>query len=756
MAAQNRCPILVTFMLIPYDDHFSHMTALTPCEPKSAQAGYSGTERMHAEIASGFVSPRSRGAEAALRKSGLDLVGDLPWGAHFCQFYSTGDDLLDILAPYFAAGLAANEFCMWIVSEPLGVDAAEAGLRKIVPELDAHLAAGQIKILGFDQWYTRGGAFDAERVTQGWQDKLDDALRRGFDGLRLTGNTSWLTKDDWADFRSYEEHVGRILKSKRILALCGYCLDKCDAAEILDVVARHEFALIRRGGEWEIIKSLDYHRTQQELQESEERFRLLIEGAPDTAAFMLDAEGRIANWNDSAERIGGWAAAEIVGRHVSILYPAERREHLQRTLELAATQGVFKDQGERVRKNGSLFLADVLITPLRDETGRLRGYAKMLRDVSERRRVEQESIASQARLRATVEGAVDAIITIDQSGVMLSLNSAALRLFGYELGDSIGRNVKMLLPEPFRSGHDGYLADYLRTGEATIIGTGREVVGQRKDGSTVPLELTISEASYDGNRLLIAYLRDLTERRKTETHMQKLRADRLDLMAQMAAGVAHEINQPLSAIATYLSTARRLLRRQPGESAETVEGILDSAVAQVMRAAQIIGHLRGFVASAEPDKTLQSLHELIRHACSVTDGNAKNSNVEVTLDLAAACDSVIIDKVQIRQVLVNLKRNAIEAMQGSAKRELVISTRLVEGGMIRTDIADTGAGLSDDMSLLFEPFITTKTHGLGVGLSVSHSIVEAHYGNLWAESNPGGGAILSFTLPLADEHISDS
>ncbi len=710
---------------------------------------------MHAEVISGFSSPPSRGTRGAFRKSGLDVVGDVPWGTHFCQFYATADDLLETLAPYLAAGLEANEFCMWITSPPLGAEDAKAGLSRLVPELEARLASGQIEILDFEQWYTGAGGFDVDRAVRGWLCKLEAALQRGFEGMRLTGNTFWLEEDDWPHFARYEAEIDRILGSKRILALCTYSLEKCGTPEILDVIARHEFALIRRGGRWESIKSLAYHRTQQALSESEERFRLLLEGAPDYAIFMLDPDGRIVSWNDGAQRIGGWTAEEALGNHFSILYPAERNP--QRELELAVAQGAFKDEGERVRKDGSVFYADVQITPLYDDEGRLRSYAKVIRDITERKRAERELMASEARLRATIEGAVDAIVTIDESGAMLSLNSAALRLFGYELAETIGRNVKMLMPEPFHGEHDRYLSEYQRTGEAKIIGSGRDVSGRRKDGSIFPLELTISEATNGGHRLFIGFMRDLTERHKAEARMQRLRVDRLDLMAQMATGVAHEINQPLSAIATYLSAARRLLQREPEAGAGKVDQILDSAAAQVMRAGQIIGHLRGFITRGEPDKTLQSLHDVIRGACDFTDLNAKNVNVDVTLRLDAPCDRVIIDRVQIRQVLVSLKRNAIEAMHASETRELVISTTLLDGGMIRTDIADTGAGLAEEvLNVLFEPFMTTKTHGLGVGLSVSRSIVEAHYGHLWAEANPGGGAILSFTLPLADADFDES
>jgi two-component system sensor kinase FixL len=580
---------------------------------------------MQVEVVSNSCAP-SFGTRAALRNSGLDVVGDVPWGTHFCQFYATADDLLETLGPYFAAGLAANEFCFWIASAPLSAEQARIGLRRFVPDIEKYFARGQIEIIDHDQWYTREGKFEADRVLQAWLDKLEHVSRCGFDGLRLTGNTFCLEETDWSNFTHYESEVSRILLSKPILAVCSYALEKCGFAEILDVIARHEFVLVRRNGRWETVKTFGHLRTQRALEASEERFRLLVDNARDYAFFTLDPDGCIADWNEGARRLAGWRAEEIVGRDVSVLHPSV--EDARRALALAAARGEHREEGERVRKDGSSFHADALITALRDRKGRLRGYANVVRDVSERAR-----------------------------------------------------------------------------------------------------------------------------RRQEEARFEKLRADRLDLLAQMATGVAHEINQPLSAIATYLSAARRVLRRQPARAESSVDAILDSAIAQVMRAGQIIGRLRGFISHGEPDKTLQSLHGVIHDACAFTDLDARSVKVEVKLELHAADDWVIVDRLQMRQVLVSLKRNAIEAMHASEKRQLTISTSLVEGGMVRTDIADTGAGLSEDLSSrLFEPFQTTKEHGLGVGLSVSRSIIEAHYGNLWAEANPGGGTILSFTLPLAGRH----
>ncbi|HEY8064930.1 MAG TPA: PAS domain S-box protein [Methylosinus sp.] len=702
---------------------------------------------MQAETATEFVTLRSR-SERLSRPSGIEGAGDLPWGTHFCQFYETVDDLLDIVAPYFAAGLGANERCLWIASPPLTVAAAKARLSLLVPDLEADLAGRRIDIVSCEEWYLRTGEMNGEQLLGDWRAFYDAALRDGFDGLRANGNAFEHDAGDWPLIMAYEKGLGALHDSHRMLTLCSYSLRMIGAAEIVEVIARHEFALIRRGGRWETIKSLDYERARKALRQSEEHFHLLAQGAPDSAILTLDPQGRIVAWSAAAARITGWLHDEILGRRLSILHPDAQDDALP---DSVSEHGIVKRQDALRRRDGSVFPAEERIAALRDDADNLYGYAVMITDLSEKSRAEQERRTGEARLRAIVEGAVDAIVIIDEKGVIQALNSAATRLFGRAAGEAIGLSVDILFSEPLR---DARLAP-LHADETAPADADPERLGRRKDGSAFPLELSISETAEDGDRLFVLFLRDLTDRRRAEAQMSKLRADRLDLMAQMAASVAHEINQPLSAIATYLSAARRVLRRGAAEPTD-LEAILDSAVAQVTRAAQIISHLRGFVTRAEPDKTMQRLHDIIRDACAFTDMARSNVKVVTTLDLEAADDCVIVDRIQIRQVLVNLKRNAIEAMHGAEKRELLISTRLIEGGMIRTDIVDSGAGLSEDVvNVLFEPFITTKTHGLGVGLPVSRAIVEAHYGTLWAEQNPGGGARLSFTLPLADDRLEE-
>jgi two-component system CheB/CheR fusion protein len=398
-------------------------------------------------------------------------------------------------------------------------------------------------------------------------------------------------------------------------------------------------------------------------------------------------------------------------------------------------------------RNGNWYL--MRLRPYRTVEDKIDGVVVTFVDIGERRRAEDALRDSEARTRAVIDGVADAIITIDEHGTILSHNAATTAMFGYSSHELLGHNVNMLTPEPHRSQHDGYILRYLRTGEARLIGSNREVEGRRKDGSLFPAELGVSEIRHGHERLFIGFVRDLSERRRFEARLSRLHANRLDSMADMATALAHELNQPLAAASNYLTTARNMLGGEAASTPRPVDEALDKASAQMLRAGQIVSHMREFMARGEPDKVEQGLHELIRRACELARPLGREANVEIILRLDAAEDAVLADRIQIEQAILNLMRNGIEAMSDARERKLTLSTTL-EDGMIRTDVSDTGPGLSPSTRAeLFVPFTSTKSEGLGIGLSISRSIIEAHYGTIWADANPAGGARFSFTLPLA-------
>ncbi len=477
----------------------------------------------------------------------------------------------------------------------------------------------------------------------------------------------------------------------------------------------------------------------------------LSEVVTDHAVFMLDAEGRVARWNGGVERLTGWPAAEAVGRPFALLYDRDEAAagRPQHDLALALRTGRCETQGIRIRRDGSSVVATAIVTPLDAASGG--GFVVVLRAMTDKTAMVEALEAREAHLRSILDTVPDAMVVIDEHGIIQSFSSGAERQFGYQPEEVIGRNVSLLMPSPYRESHDGYLERYLRTGERRIIGIGRVVVGERKDGSTFPIELNVGEMRSGDRRFFTGFIRDLTERQQTEARLQELQAElvhvsRLTALGEMASNLAHELNQPLSAIANYMKGCQRLLAAGGPETTPTLIQALDRAAAQAVRAGRIIARLREFAARGESERAIESVSKLVEEAGALALVGAKERAIKVRFRFDPAADLVLADKIQVQQVLLNLIRNAVEAMELSPRRELTIATAR-RGDHVEITVADTGTGLDPDVAQrLFQPFVTSKPHGMGVGLSICRTIVEAHGGRIEATPNPGGGTIFSFTL----------
>lgn len=376
---------------------------------------------------------------------------------------------------------------------------------------------------------------------------------------------------------------------------------------------------------------------------------------------------------------------------------------------------------------------------------------RALRASEERLRDLADDLQGRGTRLGTILATVpDAMIIINENGLIQSFSAAAERQFGYTSDEVQGQNVNILMPEPYRTEHQAYIGRYLTTGECRIIGIGRTVLAQRKDGSVFPMELTVGEFLFKGQRQFTGFIRDITERRESERRLEALQSKllheaRLGDMGHLASGLAHELNQPLAAVSNYLSAARLCLER--GDTAKALVAIREG-FAPLTLTGQIIQRLRTFIEKSEVDQRVESLARIVEDAGVLALLGVRGDGIKVEIRLDPDVPTAFVDKVQIQQVLMNLIRNAREAMAGLSRRELVIATSRGADNAVEISVADTGAGIAPDIrERLFQPFVTSKGAGMGVGLSLCRTIIEAHGGSIWAEDNPGGGTVFRFTVP---------
>ncbi|QOZ67492.1 sensor protein FixL [Bradyrhizobium arachidis] len=489
-----------------------------------------------------------------------------------------------------------------------------------------------------------------------------------------------------------------------------------------------------------------------------EHFRVRIEGFG-VGTWDLDLTTRELEWSETARMLLGIGRGQPASYDLllSRLEPEDRarvEDAIRQVIEHGGGFDVsFKisrnaDRGKWLRARAGL---------IRDDAGVARHLSGILLDIDEEKQVEEALRTRETHLRSILHTIPDAMIVIDGHGIIQLFSTAAERLFGWSEQEAIGQNVSILMPEPDRTRHDSYIARYRSTNDPHIIGIGRIVTGKRRDGTTFPMHLSIGEMQSGGEPYFTGFVRDLTEHQKTQARLQELQSElvhvsRLTAMGEMASALAHEINQPLAAISNYMKGSRRLLAGSTDPNTPKIESALDRASEQALRAGQIIRRLRDFVSRGESEKRVESLSKLIEEAGALGLAGAREQNVQLRFSLDPDADLVLADRVQIQQVLVNLFRNALEAMAQSGRRELVVANKRVADDMIGVEVSDTGSGFQDDViPNLFQTFFTTKDTGMGVGLSISRSIIEAHGGRMWAESNASSGATFRFTLPAADE-----
>ena len=455
---------------------------------------------------------------------------------------------------------------------------------------------------------------------------------------------------------------------------------------------------------------------------------------------VRELDGTISYWAGGLQHLYRFTSAEAVGRKSNELLKTRLPEPVEAVTTALTDRGEWSGELVRHHKDGRAMVVQSRWFLRRD--GDQASVIEVGNDITNLKRVEHDLRMREAQLELVLETVPDGMIVIDDRGTIQSFSSAAERLFGYDASEVIGRNVAILMPSPHAEQHDSYLERYKRTGERRIIGIGRIISGKRRDGSIFPIELTVGEVSFEGKRLFTGFVRDLSERKQSERRLQELQSElvhmsRLTAMGEMASALAHELNQPLSAIANYLKGSQRILGRKPALQSEQLRGALGKAADQALRGGQIIRRMRDFVSRGESERRIESLTKLVEEASALGLLGARERGIQVVYHLDPTVDLVLTDKVQIQQVMLNLIRNAIEAMDSSERRELTISSRAAGEGMVEVSVADTGSGIAPEvMAQLFQPFVTTKAQGMGVGLRSARRSSRPMAGRSWRDRTP--------------------
>ncbi|MGF9757417.1 PAS domain S-box protein [Microvirga sp. 0TCS3.31] len=509
-------------------------------------------------------------------------------------------------------------------------------------------------------------------------------------------------------------------------------------------------------------------QTEESLRQSEERLRLAIE-TTGLGIWDFNTLTGERQWTAEARDLFGFAQDTTITQDLVLdrIHPEDRdrvagtayQDQPGDSLTFTNTFRIIRvDNGEE------RWITSVGHT-LVDKHGRPTRKVGIAQDVTHHivaeetlRGSEDRLLRQTAHLESILASVPDAMVVSDEKGIIRSFSATAVKMFGYQPDEIIGTSVKYLMPLSYRDNHDGILHRSWQTDERRITESGRVAVAQRKDGSTFPMEVHLGEMESGGERFFTAFIRDLTDRQYTEKRMQELQTElaymsRLTAMGEMGSTLAHEVNQPLTAITGYLKGCGMILDRMDGEHVPMLRHGIEGAVEEALRAGEVIRQLRTFVARGETDQEVEDLRKLIEEASALALAGAKDKGIKVDFDLPHESPKVLVSRVQIQQVLLNLVRNAMEAMQDVEERSLTIKAELAdEGATVQLSVQDTGTGLAPSVQeKLFTPFTTTKKTGMGVGLSICRTIIEAHGGKIWADSTPGEGTTFHFTLKAVKE-----
>lgn len=479
--------------------------------------------------------------------------------------------------------------------------------------------------------------------------------------------------------------------------------------------------------------------------------------------------GNQKNWpmdfvSEGCLALCGYSKSELEEHQVywgDLIHPDDRQKLWQRVQEAISSGQSYEYECRILKRDGSHRWVWGRGHQIDSPDGTNIYLEGFITDITDRKQAETDLISAETYATAVVETAAEAVITIDASGHIEKFNGAAQHMFGYSTLEIVGKNVRTLMPEPHRGNHDGYIARYLSTNEARIIGRGREVSGQRKDGSVFPIHLSISEVISGSERKFVGLIRDLSEQRFAEQEAREHRdhlahVDRLNMLGEMATGIAHEINQPLTAISMYAQSCVRFLESENPKT-DRLKEALEKLSTQTHRAGAIIERMQQMARQRDSQREPIDGNELIIGVLPLAETEAHMRDITIELDVCEKSRVIRVDPVQIQQVVLNLLRNGMEAMEDNNFRDgrcIRLCTQCRQEGFT-VSVIDSGTGVSAEVEAqLFQPFSSTKKTGMGLGLSICKSIVSAHGGQSKFHNNPQAGSTFYFTLPYETQEAT--
>jgi PAS domain S-box-containing protein len=490
----------------------------------------------------------------------------------------------------------------------------------------------------------------------------------------------------------------------------------------------------------------DQKRAQEELRASEGKLRRVIDTIPTLSWCNLpDGPNEFLSkgWHDytgvSPEEAHGWGW--------QVTFHPEDLPALMEKWKGLLLSGEPGEIEARIRRHDGIYRWFLIrVAPFRDESGAILRWYGTATDIDERKR-------SEARHRVVVETASDAVVSIDESGAIIFANPATKRIFGYNPEELIGKPLTVLMPGAMRKFHEAGLKRYLETGERRLNWQGTEVTARRANGEEFPAEVSFGEMTADQRKVFTGFIRDISEKKRAEEELRNTQEElarmmRVMTIGQLTASIAHEVNQPLSGIITNASTCLRMLKGDP----PNIDGARETAQRTIRdgnRASDVITRLRTLFSKKQTEIEPLDLNEAAREVIALLSGELQSNKVVLKQEFSDRLPIVHGDRVQLQQVILNLLRNASDAMSSveDRPRQVVLRTEL-EGEHVRLLVQDSGVGFTPEVaSKMFESFYTTKSDGMGVGLSVSRSIIEANHGRLWATPNEGPGATFAFSIP---------